>query len=87
MYIHTIFPSKGDSDYAPLSMSRLTFDASGTMQCVNIGINNDTLYEINESFNAIASSDDPAAHFNTNTSTITIQDNNSKYSILVSLFY
>ena len=59
-------------------MSQLVFNSTVMSKCANINIRQDSLYEIDEYFNVIISSNDVAAHFANNVSTITIQDNDSE---------
>lgn len=76
------FILKGGSDYIPISMVQLVFNSTVMSKCADINIRQDSLYEIDESFNAIISSDDVAAHFINNVSIITIQDNDSEQARL-----
>ncbi|XP_019849167.1 PREDICTED: G-protein coupled receptor 98-like isoform X1 [Amphimedon queenslandica] len=67
--------ARGGSDYISISMVQLVFNSTVMSKCADINIRQDSLYEIDEYFNAIISSNDVAVHFINNVSTIIIQDN------------
>ena len=65
-------------DYASVSRSLLTFNAAVTTQVVELYIIDDDIVEQSEIINLILRSTDCAVQLNSSTSTITIEDVESK---------
>ena len=72
-----IFLYAAGMDYIPVSRN-LTFNADLTIYVVEIPINDDRIVEESEIINLTLVSTDPAVILNSSTSTITIEDVDSK---------
>ena len=70
----------GDADYFPVSDRALTFQPSFASQqvCGDIRLVNDSILEINEQFLVVLSSSDNAAVIDSNTATVTINNDDRK---------
>ena len=71
------FIPPASSDYTTVSMD-LTFNAGSTNQTVMIPITGDTVVESTESFTVSLTTGDSAVTLNPSTTTITIEDDDSK---------
>ena len=78
MFMYTFLPP-ASSDYTTVSMD-LTFNAGSTNQTVMIPILGDTMVEeLTESFTVFLTSVDSAVILNPYTTTVTIEDDDSKF--------
>ena len=76
MFYHFLSPAS--SDYTTVSMD-LTFNSGTTTQTVMIPILGDNVVESTESFTVSLTSADSAITLNPSTTTVTIQDDDSKF--------
>ena len=70
------------SDYTTVSME-LTFNSGDTTQTVMIPIVGDNVVESTESFSVSLTTGDSAVNLNPQTTTVTIQDDDSKISLQI----
>ena len=74
----TYFIYAAGMDYAPVSRNLMTFNAVVTTQVVELYIIDDDIVEHSEAFNLTLRSTDSAVILNPSTSTIIIEDEDSK---------
>ena len=78
LMLTTYFIYAAGMDYAPVSRNLMTFNDVVTTQVVELYIINDDTVEHSEAFSLILRSTDSAVVLNPSTSTITIEDEDSK---------